>query len=260
MLTIIHGDDISKSRKYFIDLKEKYPDAVIFDGQDIKLTDLAQILEGGELFSDTHVLFIEQLITKKKSSLEYKSIINYLLTHAKTATVVIWEGKEIEKNTLSLFKDSILHLFKLPQSLFIFLDSIKPGNGKQLLQLFHQTLSTVDEEGIFYMLIRHVRLLMSLHPQAKKTEAKYGRIPAEDISNNQNSDDKNILSSKSATIEELKRLQSWQSAKLLKQSSQFSLKQLLTIYSNLYAIESAYKTGGLSGSLSSSIDIFLLGV
>ena len=58
-LTIIHGDDIAKSRNYFIELKSNYPNGQSFEDGDIELTSLVQILEGGSFFSEEESIFVE---------------------------------------------------------------------------------------------------------------------------------------------------------------------------------------------------------
>jgi hypothetical protein len=234
MLTLIHGDDIAASRKYFIDLKQKHPDGINLDANDVTLTDLAQILEGGELFSDSKTLFVEQLITKKKNQSDYKAIISYLTDQGKSSTIFLWEGKDLDISATAAFKGAIVRPFKLPQSLFQFLDDIKPGNGKRLLTLFHQTLETVEAEAVFPMLIRQIRLLLALH------------------------------GSNEAEIDEIKKMQApnkiWQKEKLKKQARLFSESQLISLHKKLFELEIAQKTGGLPISISSSIDIFLLEV
>lgn len=228
MLILIHGDDIAASRTYFTELKQQHRDHTVLDGHSLNLTDLAQMLEGGGLFSDTKTLFIEQFFTKKKIAGDFKQIVSYINAQAPTATIILWEGKELDRTALGLFKGSSIKVFKLPQSLFTFLDAIRPQNGPQLVQLFHQTLNTMEEDAIFYMLIRHFRILLGLISEPK------------------------------AEIEELKRLQDWQRGKLEKQASAFSKQQLINLYQQLYDLEYAHKTGGSAISLASSIDIFLL--
>lgn len=227
MLTIIHGDDTAASRTHYLQIKEKYPEATTMDGQSINLTDLAQILEGGGLFTEETTLFIENFIQKKKTSSDYKEIVSYLNDQAKTATIVLWEGKELERSTLTPFKQSIVKPFKLPQSLFMFLDAIKPHNGPQLIQLFHKTIATVEPEAVFAMLVRQIRILLALRDK-----------PAE--------------------IEEIKRLQDWQRGKLISQSKQFSADELINLFCQLFVMEEGMKTGKLNIDLVTAIDIFLL--
>lgn len=232
MLTIIHGSDTAASRKYFLDEKERYTDAVILEADKVNLTDLAQILEGGGLFGETKYVFIEQFLTKRKKSGDYKDILEYLENHADENTIFLWENKELEIGTLKALKRPIIKAFKLPQSLFQLLDEIKPGNGEHLVKLFHQTIETAETEMVFFMLIRQIRLLLALNedPQTEKA------------------------------IDEIKRMQPWQKTKLQKQASLFETEELVAIYAQLYHIEKGQKTGGLNTSLVSAIDFLLLEV
>lgn len=232
MLTIIHGDDIAASRMYFTQLKEKYPEATTLDGQMINLTDLAQTLEGGGLFSEDTTVLLENFITKKKTSSDYKQLAKYLTAQAQSATIILWEGKEHEKTAFTPYKGSTVKLFKLPQSLFAFLDSLRPNNSSQMVQLFHQSIINLEVEAVFSMLIRQIRLLLALHPEAN------------------NSGDE--------AIEEVKRMQDWQKGKLTSQARLFTLDALQTIFCQLFVMETGQKTGTLSSDLITAIDILLL--
>ncbi|MGI8420183.1 MAG: hypothetical protein ACR2LN_06110 [Candidatus Levyibacteriota bacterium] len=239
MLTIIHGADTALSRKYFLDEKKKYADSLLLDADKVNLTDLAQIFEGGGLFGETKYVFIEHFLTKRKKSADYKDILAYLEKSADENTILLWENKELEIGTLKAFKRPVIKAFKLPQTLFQLLDEIKPENGTQLINLFHQTIAATEIEMVFFMLIRQVRLLLAL---SSVIPAKAG------IHNEDN------------PIDEVKRMQSWQRGKLQKQASLFSTEQLLDFYNKLYQIERGQKTGCLNTSLVSAIDFLLLEV
>lgn len=251
MLTIIHGDDITKSRNYFIELKSKLPDAQTLNGQDMDLTKLAQIFEGGNLFSEEKNILIENFFLKKNSISGFRAIENYLLDHSEKAKIVFWESKEIEKKNIPTIKDADIKLFKLPQSLFIFLDSIKPDNGLNSIRLFRQTLQTTDTEVVFYLIVKHFRLLLAIHPHSTIIPAKAGT---------HNNIKSQIKLEKTEGMSELIRLQSWQKMKLKKQSSYFTFAQLVVTYKKLYEVESNHKTGNLPVRLTSAIDILLLGI
>lgn len=233
MITLIHGDDLVKSRKYLSVLKGTHQSAETLNGTEVNITSLLQILHGGSFFSEDKILFIEELLLKKKNTSEYKEIINLLVDDKLPAHIILWEGREIEKNILETFKNAGIKLFKLPRSLFSFLDALKPENGINLIKLFHNVLETTDEESVFYMLVRQFRLLLALHPESQHPSP--------------------------FTLEDLKRLQSWQKEKLTKQSQLFNVSLLISKYRELYAIESGIKTGNRS-SLINSVDIFLLGI
>lgn len=226
MITLIHGDDTAASRSFFIDRKKRTAAPITLEVDKITLTEVVQILSGGGLFGEEKDLFIESLLTKKKKSAELTAILTELSDH-KDANIYLWEGKEIDKRTLTSLKNAENRLFKLPQSLFQFLDSLSPGNPR-LLPLFHQVLETVEPEMVFFMLIRQLRLLLALSD------------PGDDM------------------IEEGKHLAPWQQTKLMKQVKQFDTQTLTDAYRKLYEIDLAAKTGALAIPLTASIDIWLL--
>lgn len=230
MITIIHGDDISLSRKLFQELKNKQSDHVLFDGNKLTLTDLVQNLEGSGLFGNKKDIFIEELLTKiKKASKESKEILDLINKHAKSSTFVLWESKELLKRDLSLLKDATTQIFKLPKNIFLFLDNLQPGNSKNLLKLFHQAMdSGIKEELILFMIQRQIRLLLTLSEPGDNS------------------------------IDELIRLAPWQMGKLEKQAKSFDVSSLKQIYKKLYEIELTQKTGASVLSLSQNIDILLL--
>lgn len=231
MITIIHGDDISKSREYFIELKQKYKDFVLFDGNSLTITDLVQNVESSTLFGSTKIILIENFLTKlKKTDKEVREMLNFIVKNSKSSDFIFWESKEITKRELFLFKDSIVKLFKLPKNIFLFLDGLRPNNSKNLLNLFHEALeSGIKEELILFMLQRQFRMLLALSEKADGD-----------------------------SIEELARLAPWQMEKLEKQAKLFDLPALKRIYNELFKIETGEKTGGLALTLVQSIDFLLL--
>lgn len=234
MITIIHGDDISASRKFFQELKYKQQSLVLFDGSKITITDLVQNVEGSTLFQgstlSSSAIFIEDLLTKaKKIDRDSKEILDFIAKNSKSSAFILWESKEIQKRDLGLFKDAKIHIFKLPKNIFLFLDELTPGNSKSLLNLFHQALdSGIKEELISFMIQRQFRLLLALS----------------DPGNSQ--------------IDELVRLLPWQLGRLQRQAKLFSVSDLIRIYKKLYQIEIAQKTGASSLSLTQNIDFLLL--
>lgn len=228
MLTIIHGADTAASRNNYILEKHKNPDALTLSEKEVDLTSLAQILEGAGLFEDTKTLFIEQFITDRKKSKEKEGVTDYLIKNSKNNNIIMWESKELTASQLSPFKGASIKVFKLPPSLFSFLDSIKPGNSTQTIKLHHTALIANEPEMIFFMLVRHFRLMLALSQK----------------SNNY--------------ISEITRMSPWQKTKLEKQAKQFDEQKLLDLYSKLFVIESAQKTGGLAADLTAKIDFFIL--
>lgn len=228
MLTIIHGSDVAASRKFFLDEKKRFADTAVLREDEVTLTHLAQLLEGGGLFEKAQAVFIEQLLTERRKSAEKEAILSYLVRKAKTHNIVLWEGKELAQAALSLLKGAIVKSFKLPSSLFVFLDAVKPNNGRQLIQLFHKSLHSTEPEMIFFMLVRQFRILLCLSDKQGET------------------------------ISEVARLAPWQRSKFEKQARIFEKNLLKKYYFHLFELEQAQKTGALTSSLISQIDFFLV--
>jgi hypothetical protein len=229
MITVIHGDDIVRSREYFFLEKEGAKNPVFFD-KEILMTDLVQVIEGGSLFSDFKNIFIENFFSgRKANSSDSKQIIEYVNKNDANVNFVFWEGKILEKSVLTALKNATQKTFNLPQSLFSFLDGIKPNNINNL-ELFHAALINSNEDIIFYMIIRQMRLLLAVS---------------------------NLTSD---CIDEVKRLAPWQKSKLEKQASLFSKDELTKNYNNLFEIDLKQKSGRLGKTLVQSIDIFLTAI
>jgi DNA polymerase III delta subunit len=231
MITIIHGDDLTSSRNYFLELKLQQENVISYDGSKVTITELVQNIEGSGLFGNTKTIFIEDLLTKtRKTDKASKEILNFISKYSQDSTFTLWESKEISKRDLSIFNKAVVRIFKLPKNIFVFLDNLRPNNSKTLLNLFHQALeSGIKEELILFMLQRQIRILLAIN----------------DPSVNE-------------LIEELARLAPWQKDKLERQAGSFDLTHLKKIYKKLYEIEVDQKTGGLSLSLIQTIDFLLL--
>ncbi len=227
MITIIHGDDVASSRKYFLERKLKTQNPITLDGQKVTITDITQVLEGDSLFFQEKYIFIEDFFSKRKSDLT--EIIALIEKNKDLAHVYFWEGKEIPKKTLHTLKFAESKIFLFPKILFQFLESLRPQNSS-LISTYHKVLQTTEPELVFVMLIRQFRLLLFLsYPNQSENE-----------------------------IDEIKRLAPWQVSKLKKQTGYFSLEKLPGIYKKLFELEKAQKTGTLPCSLSQAIDFFLL--
>lgn len=225
MITILHGDNVTASRNALYELKSSKKDAVYFDGSKVQISDLVQIVEGSSLFTEPKDIFIEDFFSKRKGK-ESEEIIEYLQKHEKESIIVFWEGKKLTAKQLNSFKKADSREFKLPQALFSFLDSLGQDR-KTNMSLFHQVLQTNEPELVFFMLIRHFRILLAM------TE------------------------SSSETIDEVKRLAPWQISKLQRQARLFSDDKLKRIYKHIHDIDVAQKTGTSSLTLTQAIDFFL---
>lgn len=228
MLTIIHGEDITASRKYFISEKDKQASIVVFEPENIDMTTLTQeFAGGGGLFGEKKTVFLEGFISKKKTTKEFESLASYLAEQGKTNDIFFWEPKVVDATSLKLFKGASQKLFALPQMLFVFLDNLYPQNPN-LLPLYHQVLENSEAEMIFSMIVRHIRIMLALSDSGNET------------------------------IDEVKRMAPWQKGKLEKQQQKFTTKHLTDLLHKLYEIDKDAKTGNATFPLSSTIDFFLM--
>lgn len=231
MIILIHGDDTAASRNYFLEQKQKVENALSFTAEELEISKLVQIFEGGGLFSDAKNIFIEDFLSRKKPGKDFQNITSYLKDTSSKHDIYLWEGKEVTKINLSFFPKCDIKVFKLPKGLFQFIDAIKPGNNKNLVLLFHNVLQTSEPEFVFYMIIRQFRMLLALSD-----------------------------SDSSKQIDEIKNLASWQTGKLKRQAGYFYIEKLKAIYSKLFEIDFLQKTGRSTLSLTAAIDFLLLDI
>ncbi len=223
MITIIHGDDLTTSRNYLVDLKKTLENPITFTSDNLTFLNILQALKGNELFNNQNNIFIDELLSSKKTVADSEKIINLIKNTDKN--IYFWEKNELTKTTLSIFPKAQVKLFKIPQNIFNFLDNIKSDSKENVIN-FHKTLDSAESDAIFYMIIRQFRLLIA-------------------------------LTSTGDEIDEIKRLAPWQKEKLKRQTNLFPIGKLKEIYNELFKIDLKTKTGEIT-NLTRAIDIFLL--
>lgn len=228
MITIIHGENNVESRKI---LGQKVEQAVKngieivrIDGSKIGMEEVRTSTESGSLFGKNKLVVIENFLSSTKS-LNKQKIIDYLSLSKFDNEIVLWEGKEINRN--NFITGAQVVVFKVNQVIFRFLDSLRPGNSKEMLQLLTEAKESEDAEMIFYMLIRQARLLLM----------------ARDLGR-----------------DGLNELSEWQQSKFYKQSRFFSIGQLRDLYNHLLVIDFGQKTSTDVYSLSSRLDLLVANI
>lgn len=229
MILIIHGNDLVSSRDYYSKEKDKYQSPVLIEGDGLTYEQLFQAAENKSFFDTKTTLAIENFFSKSKSnSLEFKKIVEYINSN-KNLDIIFWEATEISKTNQTILKNAAVKTFSYPQLLFQFLDNLRPENNAYLVRLASELKKNMESELIFFMIIRQFRLMIGQLGNGQK-------------------------------IDEVKRLQGWQTGKLSKQAALFKKERLLELYNQLFEIDLNQKTGKLPYSLEKSIDIFLLGL
>ncbi len=228
MVIIIHGEEIVKSRQQLDLIKKQNEKAEIItvEGKKLDMTLLKQLAESQSLIGPTRLLIVENLSENKKLD----EFVEYLEKNESILNLVLWENKDAKKSFLKHFEKVQVFYFKPEIVIFKLLESLRPGNQRETLKLFEESLRTTEPEIIFYMLIRQFRLLLLVG---------YGV---------------------SSGIEELDRLAPWQKQRVERQAKYFSKEQLISIYHGLLEIDYGQKTGLNSFNLGRALEIFILNV
>src|SRR3989344_4394737 len=201
MIAIIHGDSTDESREYFLKIKTTFQNLLCLEGQNSTEEDLINFFSGGNLFFEEKNLAIENLLSKNKLGKNLDGLIAILNEHERKSNIIIWEEKEVRQKNLNLFPKAQIQIFKIPKLIFNFLDNIKPGNGKNLIVIFNKLLDSTPVEIILYMMVRHLRLLI--------TTASTDKLN---------------------TIDEFNKIAPWQEGKLERQAAFFDPNELINLY------------------------------
>jgi len=222
-MVLIHGDNQALSREYLGLLvqkaKVKNQEIVRLDGYSASITDVIQAQDSQSMFSDAKLVIIENLL-RRANSAEKGAILKIL-----DKGIILWEGKKINQATIAKLGNVQVKLFKIPAIIFKFLDSLWPGNEKNLISLLNQVTGQEPVELVFYLLSRRISQL----------------IIAKDLG-------KNGLSA----------MPDWQQGKLLHQAQKFSLIKLKNIYKRLLELDTRQKTGGSLLDLAGQLSIMIL--
>lgn len=220
MIHIILGDDIEESRREFVRLKEEYKNKgyEVFLLNEFNLSELDKWLyQSDSLFSRKKVFFGENLLSQNQG----KNLLKKYDTLEKEIDFIFWEEKLEEKTAKKIFKYAKIHLFKLPYTIFKFLDSVYPSNLQLSIHHLNKISQIVNENIILYMLQERLRDLILIKNNLKPE----------------------------------KKLADWQIRKLKTQSRYWQEKELISFYDALYRIEEAIKTGKSYYSIKKSLDI-----
>ncbi len=225
MITLIHGEDITASRKVLFDLKEKHASSekIYFDGAKITLSDLVSSTDSLSLFGEDKLIIIENLLAGTISK-EKESMLAFLGNTKSTAHIVVWEQKEIGKTVIKKYFSSAKIIFcPLPAVLFKFLDSVGVKPVGEVLNMFHVLTHDQEAELVYSMLIRQWRYLIIAADLGEKGFA--AMLP-------------------------------WQIAKFISQARSFELKKLIGSYRQLLSLDLKVKMGRTSYTLNQLLDIF----
>jgi hypothetical protein len=217
------GEDIISSRKAFLEHLERLKvndfEVVRLAGKELTEESLALLSAPISLFRQKRALAVENLISGQKTKDREKMV---KMAGSLSCHLVLWESKDFSRADQLKYSGFVFKNFKLPASMFHFLESIAPQKTKANLEKFQKALENVDVNFLFLMLVRQIRLLILAKGK------------------------KDIL-----------KLPPWQKVKLQKQAAFFPQEALLLIYKKLLQIDLQQKTSASPYSLENLLELLL---
>lgn len=227
MLTIIHGENLVKSREKLFQIKQ----ASRANGQELntllakKITSktLESALFAKDLFGQEHCLIIEELHSLPRS----KKRTNYLeqiIQASQFLDIILWEKKSLSKNNLKQFANTQIFYFPMSKALWQLLDQFSPlaKTKKKQLALLKEAVEQDSAEFCLVMISKRVSDLIAVTVGANLAMHPFVK------------------------------------SKLNKQKQNFSLKQLLKIHQQLYQLDNKIKHSTNLLNLASELDLLLI--
>jgi len=224
-MIIIHGDNIIQSRKKLVEIIEENNDKGVlterFNARELDLPLLESKLQKTDLFGHSRMLIIEELHSLPKSK-KLTSMIELLANSP--VEVCLWEKRELSATMLKKLPSAKIHLFKMANSLFTWLDALSSAENTKSnqIKLFRKALIDNDEYLCLIMLVRQVRMMIKILDGST--------IPGPSFLIN----------------------------KIRSQANRFSIEQLLKTHQKLYQLDSKIKTSKNILTLSQEIEQIIL--
>lgn len=181
MLTIIHGENLVKSREKLWQLKQQAQGLGqkidTYLAKKISPKNLEDALSQQDLFGQGHCLVIEELHSLPHSK-QRTGYIDNLVSASQNLDIILWEKKLLSTSNLKKFPQARIFDFKMGKALWEFLDIFSPKSPskKNQLILLHQAIEEDSAEFVFIMLSKRVRELLAtlagadekIHPFVKR--------------------------------------------------------------------------------------------
>ncbi|MCL4383862.1 hypothetical protein M1116_00210 [Patescibacteria group bacterium] len=155
MIQIFHGDHTATSRQNFNQAIDTSQAANILrlDAKETTLDKVNLFLNSTSLFPGDRLLAISNFFSVPKALLDK---ITPILTSSPD-TVILWHDKKLSAAQTKLFSQAKIVESPLPKTLFVCLNTIKPGNLKILIPLLRQTLKSEPYDLFLYLLKGNLR-------------------------------------------------------------------------------------------------------
>lgn len=221
MIYVLHGQDSLASYSHLQSLLKKYPNhQEVYFSQENSLEQLQNAIFGQNFFNANELFVCQNFISDKKVKVQQ---LEKIVTNK---TIIFWEEEKLALGRLKSSEISTLE-FKLPTTLFQFLDSISPKSIAPLIYIRKMS----DKTAINWHLLNRILLLIL----AKKN---LSRQDAEDVMK--------------------KAIASWQWQKILTQAENFQLTLLYQMFNALLQVDLMKKHGKTEADYSSLIELLLI--
>jgi hypothetical protein len=220
MIYIFLGDDVSTSRQEFIQFKQSLvaKDYSITEINESNIDELNMgLYQANTLFESKNVFVCENLFAKVATRKKFLPFDNT----DKNTIILDWEEDCDDKAIKFSFKNTIVKQSKLSENIFKLMDSIFPKNLKAFISYLDSVSGNINENIILFMIQKRIKELIF-------------------VKNN---------------IESVKKMQSWQIARLKGQASTWDKDKLLSLYEALYRIETNLKTSRSPLGLKKALDM-----
>lgn len=229
-MTLLHGDDSVRihARALALVSSAQKDGAVLerVEAKGLSIATLESIVGTEQLFSSKKVIWIDRLHSLPKSTLK-DGLITWIVAWAEAnpdteCHIILTEEKVLPPAQLKKIPVSTIEIFKLPQILFSFIESIGVVAPTRAVTLFHEVLQNQEVELVFAMIVRQIRMLLLFVSGGIYVGPPFGRT------------------------------------KIITQSKNFTQAQLLDIHRRLLAIDLGQKTSSSPHTLIQEIDLLLL--
>jgi len=227
MLTIIHGENLIKSREKLFQLKQLAQNS----GQQLntllakKITpqELEKSLLAKDLFGQEQSLIIEQLHSLPHSK-KRTAYIESIQKASQFLDIVLWEKKGLSASNLKKFSQAKVFLYPMGKALWQLIDQLSPKTNtkKSQLLLLQQAIEQDSAEFCLSMISKRVSDLIAIQTNAQV------------------------------------KIHPFVKTKLEKQKRNFSLTQLLNFHQELYNLDKKLKHSHNLLNLASELDLLLI--
>lgn len=167
MITLLHGENVTASRKRLSEIKDNFDGEVVY-------ADLNSSLESSSLFFSKRLLILENVLGVKLPEIDNDNL-------------VFWEGKKLSATQITSFLKKYpkanVEEFKIDPVVFKFVESIGPGNQKVMMPLWKKYMATEEPEIAMTMIVRQIKLMLvneNMAPWQKERLARQASLFGEE--------------------------------------------------------------------------------